>query len=196
MRVFIYSLLFFVFLAPAAQGQMLQQKLKTSSLDSQFVYLNLYSKSQSADFKIIHRANLETIRQNVRDSLSTYRKKIADLSSSNSSSAGNIKGLQDSVNTLTTQLEAEQKKTDSISFLGIDFSKGSYHTMVWAIIIALGAAFFGTLVAFRKAKVDTDDSKKTIDELQDELQTLRKKSMEREQHLKRQLLDEQLKRNS
>ena len=103
MRVFIYSLLFFVFLAPAAQGQMLQQKLKTSSLDSQFVYLNLYSKSQSADFKIIRRANLETIRQNVRDSLSTYRKKIADLSSSNSSSAGNIKGLQDSVNTLSTQ---------------------------------------------------------------------------------------------
>ncbi len=195
MRVLIYSI-FLLCLIPTAQGQMLQQKLKTSSLDSQFVYLNLYSKSQSADFKIIRRANLETIRQNVRDSLSTYRKKIADLSNNASSSAGNIKGLQDSVQSLSSQLEQEQQKTDSISFLGINFAKGSYHTLVWVIIIVLAAAFAGTLFAFRKAKVDTVDSKNTVDELQEELQTLRKKSMEREQHLKRQLLDEQLKRNS
>lgn len=195
MRVLIYSI-FLLCLIPTAHGQMLQQKLKTSSLDSQFVYLNLYSKSQSADFKIIRRANLETIRQNVRDSLSTYRKKIADLSNNASSSAGNIKGLQDSVQSLSSQLEQEQQKTDSISFLGINFAKGSYHTLVWVIIIVLAAAFAGTLFAFRKAKVDTVDSKNTVDELQEELQTLRKKSMEREQHLKRQLLDEQLKRNS
>lgn len=195
MRVLIYSI-FLLCLIPTAQGQMLQQKLKTSSLDSQFVYLNLYSKSQSADFKIIRRANLETIRHNVRDSLSTYRKKIADLSNNASSSAGNIKGLQDSVQSLSSQLEQEQQKTDSISFLGINFTKGSYHTLVWVIIIALAVAFAGTLFAFRKAKVDTVDSKNTVDELQEELQTLRKKSMEREQHLKRQLLDEQLKRNS
>ncbi|MVZ62304.1 hypothetical protein [Sphingobacterium humi] len=195
MRVLIYSI-FLLCLIPTAQGQMLQQKLKTSSLDSQFVYLNLYSKSQSADFKIIRRANLETIRHNVRDSLSTYRKKIAELSNNASSSAGNIKGLQDSVQSLSSQLEQEQQKTDSISFLGINFAKGSYHTLVWVIIIVLAAAFAGTLFAFRKAKVDTVDSKNTVDELQEELQTLRKKSMEREQHLKRQLLDEQLKRNS
>lgn len=195
MRAIIYIVLFFV-LVPSVQGQMLQQKLRTSSLDSQFVYLNLYSKSQSTDFKVIRKANLETVRQNVRDSLSTYRKRIAELSTSNSSSAGNIKGLQDSVSSLTNQLETEQKKTDSISFLGIDFAKGSYHTLVWAIILVLAAAFAGTLFAFRKAKVDTQDSKKTVDELQEELQSLRKKSMEREQALKRQLLDEQLKRNS
>ncbi len=195
MRAIIYIILFFV-LVPSVQAQMLQQKLKTSSLDSQFVYLNLYSKSQNTDFKVIRKANLETVRQNVRDSLNTYRKRIAELSTSNSSSAGNIKGLQDSVSSLTSQLETEQKKTDSISFLGIDFAKGSYHTFVWAIILALAAAFAGTLFAFRKSKVDTQDAKKTVDELQDELQTLRKKSMEREQALKRQLLDEQLKRNS
>lgn len=189
-------LILVVLLSPTVHGQTLQQKLRTTSLDSQFVVLNLQSRNQDADFKIIRKSNLDIIRQNVKDSLSKYKKQINELNGTANNSAGSIKSLQDSVNTLSTNLAAEQEKTDSISFLGIPFSKGSYHSMVWAIILVLGAAFFGTLVAFRKAKVDTVESKNTVDELQEELQTLRKKAMEREQQLKRQLLDEQLKRNS
>ena len=195
MRFLSFLLLFWV-LSPAVHGQTLQQKLRTTTLDSQFVVLNVQSRSQDADFKIIRKSNLDIIRQNVRDSLSKYKKTINELNGSASSAAGSIQSLKDSVQNLSTALAAEQQKTDSISFLGMDFAKGTYHTMVWAIIIALGAAFFGTLVAFRKSKVDTVDSKNTVDELQEELQTLRKKAMEREQQLKRQLLDEQLKRNS
>ncbi|MGJ1203581.1 hypothetical protein [Sphingobacterium lactis] len=189
-------ILFFWVLVPSVSGQTLQQKLMTSSLDSQFVVLNLQSRSQDKDFKIIRKTNLDIIRKNVRDSLNTYKKQIATLRGDASSSEGNILGLQDSVKSLSAALSAEQQKTDSISFLGIQFSKSSYHTMVWVIIIVLAAALFGILAAFRKAKVDTTESKNTVDELQEELQTLRKKSMEREQLLKRQLLDEQLKRNS
>jgi len=189
-------ILFIWVLSPTVVGQTLQQKLMTSSLDSQFVYLNAQSRSQDASFKIIRKTNLDIIRRNVKDSLNTYRKQIAELKNNASSSVENIQGLKDSVTNLSNSLEIEEKKTNSISFLGIDFAKGSYHTMVWTIILVLGVAFVGTLFAFRKAKVDTDESKITVDELQEELQTLRKKTMEREQLLKRQLLDEQLKRNS
>jgi len=195
MRLLSFILLFWV-LTPSLFGQTLQQKLKTSPVDSQFVYLNLQSRNQDKDFKIIRKTNLDIIRQNVKDSLSFYKKQISELKGDASSSEGSIQGLQDSVKTLSTALEQEQQKTDSISFLGIQFSKSSYHTMVWVIIIVLAAALFGILAAFRKAKVDTEESKHTVDELQEELQALRKKSMEREQQLKRQLLDEQLKRNS
>jgi prefoldin subunit 5 len=195
MRLLSFILLFWV-LSPSLSAQTLQQKLKTSPLDSQFVYLNLQSRNQDKDFKIIRKTNLDIIRQNVKDSLSTYKKQISELKGDASSSAGSITGLQDSVKNLSSALEQEQQKTDSISFLGIQFSKSSYHMMVWIIIVVLAVALFAILAAFRKAKVDTDESKHTVDELQEELQSLRKKSMEREQQLKRQLLDEQLKRNS
>ncbi len=195
MRLLSFIFMFLV-ISTALVGQTLQQKLRTSSLDSQFILLNLQSRSQDKDFKIIRKTNLDIIRQNVKDSLNIYKKQITELNGSASSSAGSISNLQDSVNTLSAALTQEQQKTDSISFLGIQFSKSSYHSMVWAIIIVLAVALFGILAAFRKAKVDTDESKHTVDELQEELQALRKKSMEREQQLKRQLLDEQLKRNS
>lgn len=195
MRLLSFFLLFWV-CNTTLIGQTLQQKLKTSPLDSQFVYLNLQSRNQDKDFKIIRKTNLDIIRQNVKDSLSIYKKQISALKGDASSTEGSINGLQDSVKNLSAALEIEQNKTDSISFLGIQFSKSSYHTMVWVIIIVLAVALFAILAAFRKAKVDTDESKQTVDELQEELQNLRKKSMEREQQLKRQLLDEQLKRNS
>ncbi len=195
MRLLSLFLLFWVS-SSTLFGQTLQQKLKMAPLDSQFVYLNLQSRNQDKDFKIIRKTNLDIIRQNVKDSLSIYKKQISGLKGDASSTEGSLQTLQDSVTNLSAALQTEQQKTDSISFLGIQFSKSSYHTMVWVIIIVLAIALFGILAAFRKAKVDTEESKNTVDELQEELQTLRKKSMEREQLLKRQLLDEQLKRNS
>lgn len=175
---------------------MLPYAIQEGTLNEQFNNLNNLSRSQSADFKLIRKTNLEIVRRNVLDSITHYQKEIATLKSNSSSSTGTINALRDSVATLDTALRAEQHKTNSISFLGIDFAKGSYHTMVWSIIIVFVLAFLITLASFRKAKVDTNEFKKTSDQLQEELQALRKKSLEKEQQLKRQLLDEQMKRNT
>ncbi|MFD1771967.1 hypothetical protein [Sphingobacterium suaedae] len=175
---------------------MLPYAIQKGTLNEQFINLSNLSRSQSADFKLIRKTNLEIVRKNVIDSISHYQKEIAQLKANSSSSVTTVKSLRDSVSTLDTQLQNEKQKTDSIAFLGIDFAKGTYHTFVWLVIIVLAIAFIATLASFRKAKVDTNEHKKTTEELQEELQTLRKKSMEKEQILKRQLLDEQMKRNS
>lgn len=175
---------------------MLPYAIQEGTLNEQFTNLSNMSRSQDADFKLIRRTNLEIIRQNVLDSISRYQKEIAELKTNSSSFTGTITSLRDSVSTLDAALKVEQHKTDSISFLGIDFSKSGYHTLVWSIIIVFVLAFLVSFGAFRKAKVDTNEHQKTAEQLQDELQTLRKKSLEKEQLLKRQLLDEQMKRNS
>ncbi|SFS99463.1 hypothetical protein [Sphingobacterium wenxiniae] len=183
-------------IAFAQNKPMLPYAIQQGTLNEQFTNLSNLSRSQDADFKVIRKTNLEIVRKNVIDSIARYQKEISELKNNSASSVNTVATLKDSVSTLTTALQEEQHKTNSISFLGIDFSKGSYHTMVWVIIIVLAIAFLATLASFRKAKVDTSSHKQTAEELQEELQTLRKKSMEKEQQLKRQLLDEQMKRNS
>lgn len=195
------KLLFFAFTlwAAALFGQnqrMLPYAIQEGTLNEQFTNLSNMSRSQSADFKLIRRTNLEIVRTNVLDSISGYQKEIAALKENSLSSTGTISSLRDSVRVLDVALQAEQHKTNSISFLGMDFLKGSYHTMVWSIIIVFVLAFLVILASFRKVKVDASEYKKTTDELQEELQALRKKSLEKEQQLKRQLLDEQMKRDS
>jgi len=179
-----------------AQRKNMQEALQTSSLDSQFFYLSALSRSQDADFKLVRKSNIDIIRKNAADTIKKLKSEISTLKAASSNYTSTTTELQDKITSLESSLTAEKQKVDNISFMGFPFSKASYHTFVWIIITILALAFIITLASYRKAKVDTNANKLAASEAQEELQTLRKKSMEREQQLKRQLLDEQMKRNS
>ncbi|MBD1428614.1 MULTISPECIES: hypothetical protein [Sphingobacterium] len=197
-KSFLSFVFLFVSIVSFAQPQpTLQQKLQSNlPIQSQFQVLLNQSRNQDADFKIIRKSNIDIIQRNVSDSIAKYTKEIASLKANSSSSVQQVQSLKDSVQTLSESLRVEQEKTDSISFLGIDFSKPSYHMLVWSIIAILGLAFFIILFSFRKAKVDAVEHQKTAEEVQNDFQAYKKKAMETEQKLKRQLLDEQMKRES
>ncbi|MGN0002585.1 MAG: hypothetical protein ACI35V_04045 [Sphingobacterium composti] len=180
-----------------AQQLTLQQKLQSNlPLQTQFQVLLSQSRSQDTDFKLIRKSNIEIIQKNVADSITKYTKEIASLKSNSSSSVQQLQSLKDSVQMLSENLQVEQQKTDSISFLGMDFAKPTYHTLVWSIIGVLGLGFIIVLASFRKAKIDAVEHQKTAEEAQNEFQAHKKKALETEQKLKRQLLDEQMKRES
>jgi len=180
-----------------AQQLTLQQKLQSNlNLQSQFQVLLAQSKSFDADFKVIRKSNIEIIQKNVADSIAKYSKEITSLKTNSSSSASTVGVLRDSLQTTQAELSVEKGKTSSISFLGIDFEKKVYHIIVWSIITVFALAFFIILASFRKAKVDANEYQKTAEEAQNSFQTFKKKAMETEQKLKRQLLDEQLKGSS
>ncbi|MCL7988039.1 hypothetical protein M8998_08820 [Sphingobacterium sp. lm-10] len=174
---------------------MLPYALK-GAIDSQFYFINTLSRNQDADTKLIRKTNLEILRKNTSDTINRLKQEITNLNEASSSSVSTTQSLRDSVSTLESDLRVERDRTDSISFLGIDFQKSTYHTMVWVMIFVFAIAFIASFFAYKKSKIDTVEHQKTANELQDELQSFKKKSMEKEQLLKRQLLDEQLKRNS
>jgi len=190
--------LFSILCTFTAQGQLtLQQQLREESdINAQFSTLLSQSKSQDADFKLIRRSNVEIIRKNVNDSLHTYKKEIAELKAKTGNASGTISNLQDTITSLQQQLAEEKTKTQTIGFLGMDMDKGVYHTIVWTIICTLAIALFILAISFKKARIDAIEHKKTAEEVQDDFQTFKKKAMEKEQLLRRQLLDEQLKKNS
>ncbi len=163
--------------------------LRKGSLANQFDHLNYISKN-NYDFKMVRKTNLDIVKRNVIDTVAKLHKEISTLKSSSSNYTSNTKNLQDSIQTLKDQLAQEQQKTDSFSFLGINTSKGLYNTVVWTIIGILAVATFIFLFSYRKAKVDTVEFQKTAEQSQEEFATFRKKSMEKEQLLKRQLQDE------
>lgn len=189
-------ILFFVTITSFGQLT-LQQKLQSNlPLNAQFQTLLSQSRNQDGDFKIIRRSNIEIIQKNVADSISKYTKELATLKSNSSSSIQQVQTLKDSVANLSESLSVERAKTDSISFMGMDFAKPAYHTLVWTIIGVLAVALFILLVTFRKAKVDAVEHQKTAEDIQNDFQAFKKKAMESEQKLKRQLLDEQMRRDS
>jgi len=192
-----YFLSAFALLSLVAAGQnrrSLPQAIQQGTLQEQFANLSYLSRTYEEDdsFKLIRRANLDILRQNVLDSVAHYQKETADLKEQSASSKAIITALRDSVSGLGAQVE--EVRSNNLSFFGIALSSSAYHAVVWLIIIVLAAIYTTSYASFKRAKVDALEHKNTADELQEELRVLRKKSMEKEQQLKRQLLDAEAKK--
>ena len=79
---------------------------------------------------------------------------------------------------------------NSINFLGITFLKSRYNTVVWLLIIILMSLLCYFIYKFKNSNSTTAHIKVELQELEEEYSNHRKKSLEREQKLRRQLQDE------
>ncbi len=163
--------------------------LSSGTIDSQFVHLVAISRSQDG-FEIVRRANLELIRRNVADSLNAYRRQIGEISASIGQEKAVMTALSDSLSLVKGELQATLESRDSFSFLGISMSKTTYSLLVWGIVLVLAIALIFYIYRFNQGHVVTRDAQKAFDDLQTEFDQHRKKAMEKEQKLKRQLQDE------
>lgn len=163
--------------------------LTSGTIDSQFVYLTAISRSQNG-FELVRRANLELIRRNVADSLAAYREQIAKISASIGQGQAAMTSLADSLTLVKAELETARENRDSFAFFGLLMSKTTYSLLVWGIVLILAIALVFYIYRFNQSHVVTRDARKAFDDLQAEFDQHRKKAMEKEQKLKRQLQDE------
>lgn len=177
------------FCQATSQRQPPKGSLTSGPIDSQFIYLTAISRSQD-DLKLIRRVNLERVRQNVADSLADLRKQIVTISTSVDEQQIALASLSDSLAQVRQELESSQESKDNFAFLGMAMHKSTYSLLVWGIILLLAIVLTFYIYRFTQSHVVTRDTKKAIDELQVEFDQHRKKSMEKEQKLKRQLQDE------
>ncbi|MFB2120952.1 hypothetical protein [Parapedobacter sp. 2B3] len=163
--------------------------LTSGTLDSQFVYLYAISRTQNG-IEHVRRPNLEQIRKNVADTIRALTKEITDLKSKDGNQQAMVDAMTDSLVLVRQELQTAQQEKDSFSFIGISLKKATYSLIMWGIVLLLAAALAVFIYRFNQSHVVTRDTKKAIGDLQDEFEQHRKKAMEKEQKLKRQLQDE------
>ncbi|PPL02840.1 hypothetical protein [Parapedobacter indicus] len=167
--------------------------LTSGTIDSQFIYLYAISRTQDG-IEHVRQANLERIRKNVADSIKALTKEISDLKSKDGSQQAAVEAMTDSLSQARNELQIAQREKDSFSFIGISLQKSTYSLTMWGFVLLLAAALIFYIYRYNQSHVVTNDTKKAIDELQEEFDQHRKKAMEKEQKLKRQLQDELNKR--
>ena len=130
-----------------------------------------------------------------------------ELNQLNTNITKRIDGLQQEITTLNGEIEIQKaeiaslsgklantentltetnKEKDSMNFFGAQMSKGSYQTMMWGIA---GALLLG-LYKFKSSNSITHEARHKLDEVESEFEEYRKKALEKEQKLGRQLQDE------
>lgn len=137
------------------------------------------------NFKNI-RDNLPRFRKNTLDSLHALQNQIAEQKTTTENQKATIDSLQVSLASIKETIS----QSDNISFLGMSIEKGTYNLIVWSIIVVLVILLSFFIQRYKSNFRIAKESKDAADEIREEFEQHRKKAMEREQKLKRDLQDE------
>jgi hypothetical protein len=163
--------------------------LEDTSLNGQFDGLYRVSNTYQA-YKIIGKESYMQLKQNVLDSLKTAKKKLSEknnlLITARASSAKN----QELLTSLSLDLEASEKKENDISLFGASIKKTNYNLSLWTFILTLILALLFFIFKFTTNHTLSNKAQNDLKDLDFEFEQYRRKSIEREQKLRRTLQDE------
>ncbi|SNR43749.1 hypothetical protein SAMN04488009_1713 [Maribacter sedimenticola] len=167
--------------------------LDEGPISNQFDYISKRSGNYRADgvrYEVVKESNLFKIRKNVLDSIAAMNKKTSELKATISEHETTISSLNKKLEETTTNLVAVTEEKDSMSFIGIPVSKGTYNFILWTIIGGLFLLLGLFIYKFRNSNILTQEAKQNLSELEVEYEDHRRRALEREQKISRQLQDE------
>ena len=160
-----------------------------STLQEQFIYLKEESNTYK-DKKIIRETELNQFWTNVRDSLAQVHRQLARTEN-------NINAQEAEIDTLNARLESQRQMVEEsehasthISVMGIDILKSNFLSFFWITASVLTLLLLGALYQYRHSKMVTSKTQYNLRAIQRELEDFRKKSLEKERKLRRELQTE------
>src|SRR5690554_5486972 len=165
------------------------QNEENKNLDQQFKELIESSNSYQA-YKVIKHSKLKILQKDIRDSINVLEKTISNSQLLIADQKAKIDSSLQVIEGLNTKLAETQKQVDNINILGISTNKSSYSTIMWTIVILLVFTALILFFIYKKGNRKTKEAKAKFLETEQELEGLRKRSLEREQKIRRELQDE------
>ena len=188
MKTNVFLIIFFFSLCSFAQ----EKNTEANTIDTQFN--TIYRKSTSyQEYKVIGKIAYKDLQKNVLDSIKKLNTELKSKNTQISTQNATIKKFDTDNKELTAKLTDAIDNENSITLFGISLTKGLFKIILFTIIIAL-LIFLGFFVyKFKNSNVLTVAAKDNLEDVENEYTIFRKKSIEREQKLRRQLQDEIIK---
>lgn len=166
--------------------------LNKGSIESSFTYV-IRNASDYEDSKVVKSWWLWTLRAYVLDSLKVYRDSIQSFQNLVEVREFQIDSLKTNIEELNSSLSDAINKRDSLSFFGISMTKVAYNAIMWLLAAMLFAAFLIVFILFKRSNVVTVKTRATLAETLEEFEAHRKRALEREQKIAREMFDEIIK---
>ncbi|MEZ2414018.1 tRNA (guanine-N1)-methyltransferase [Muriicola sp. E247] len=170
-----------------------EPSLDGGTINSQFEYIYQKSGNYRADgkrYEVVRTLNLDKLRQNVNDTINAANQKASQLQQVITSQENTIASLNSKLEETTKNLTAVTEEKDSMSLLGAQVSKATYNVTLWTLILGLFLLLLLFIFKFRQSNVLTQEAKSNLSDLETEYEDHRRRALEREQRISRQLQDE------
>ncbi len=152
---------------------------------------DIYRKSTTYQiYKVISKEKYQQLKANVLDSLKSSKDIISKKEMLLKSERSATEKTLNQLSKLKLDLEVANKKENSISIFGMQVSKISYNLTIWSIITVLLLALSYFIFKFYRSNILTKEAQNNLLDVEQEFEKHKKKSLERDQKLRRQLQDE------
>ncbi|MGL1885434.1 MAG: hypothetical protein OCD76_02870 [Reichenbachiella sp.] len=157
------------------------------SIDQQFEEFYENSTTTWQEYRLVKKPRLKDFWKVVSDTVSDKRNQIA-------ASKVEIVSLNQKLNKVKTQLTETQSSLDksnllngSITFVGVEFVKTTYNVMVWLIVLGLALAVIFIYFMYMRSNSVTNESRLTLESVENEFKDYKDKSRDAQIKLKREL---------
>ena len=171
-----------------------KRSLDSGPIEERFEYM-IDRSNRYQDYRVVKQTWLYKLKQHVVDSLqilneqlSEARETIADHKAQKDSMIVEVAEINDTANEL-------REEKNSLSFMGIMMEKNTFLTLMWLVYAALIVALLMFIYKYRNSNKVTVETRQTLEETREEFEAHKKRSMEKEQVLRRELQDEINKHN-
>ncbi len=167
------------------------QKAKNDTLPLSKQFEQVYRRSSSyKDFKVIRKTTFQDLKENTLNSIKSIDEKLKIESLKNTR-------LEQEINNITkTHLELDLKlsnailEKNTISFVGLKLKKNTFKIIIWSIFFMLIILICYLAYKLKDGVKITSQAKKELTRVEEEFNSYKKKSLVRDQKLRRQLQDE------
>ncbi|NJC26579.1 hypothetical protein [Neolewinella antarctica] len=141
-------------------------------------------------YKVVREPFLQAFMNNVNDSISIYTSEIEELNATIATQASKVQEQTTYISDRDRAISTLEQDNQSINLLGMQLSKETYSTVVWSTIIGLLVALVLAISRMRYASSTAKEAKVNATKLAEELELSKRRRLEIEQNLRRQLQDE------
>lgn len=185
MRVLLLLLL--IHTANIASAQEFREEI--NSIDNQFD--KIYKKATNyKNYKVILKEQYLNLKSNVLDSLKDSKRLILEIENRLHTKNSTLKKTKEQLVSAEFNLKEVIQKANSMTFMGVQLNKTSYNLLLWLLIIFLISTSVYFIFKFKKSMTITKEAQRVLLENEKALEIHQKKSLVREQKLRRQLQDE------
>ncbi|MEO8515797.1 MAG: hypothetical protein ABI426_03590 [Flavobacterium sp.] len=179
--------LFLLFATTAINAQ--EATFNPNNIGSQFDYI-LNKSENYRDLKIVKTKWIENLKESVTTSYNVIERQLSNSKTVVNTQKAEIGKLQKKLNLTNASLSKYTNIGPTVTFLGIQFNETVFGSL-------FSILFFGSLITaaifairFNKSNEITQNAKSVLVDLEDEYQEYKRRSIEREQKISRQLQDE------
>lgn len=169
--------------------KIINDALKKESIKTQLEIL-IEKSPNYQNYKTIKLLNLNKFKSNFNDSLKAFDKKYELANVKINEQDKKIVELNSKIEAVNTNLTSVTKEKDSISLFGLQMTKSAYNLILWSLILSFLATTLVFVFKYISSNKQTKKTKISFNDIESEFEIHKKKSLEREQVLRRKLQDE------